>query len=142
MNTHKKDDIYVSMRKEGLRLTSARKKIIELLAEHVEHMTPQEVYVELERQGFVSAASTVYRELQALEVGGFLRSTVFQDGTRRYELLQEKHLHFICNECNKIKCFPLDDEIEELLRRKLMARGLDVTDIHIEARGECLNKDE
>ena len=60
--------------------------------------------------------STIYRILERLEGSNMIHSFIDSDGAKRYAQLkdegssigkQEKHPHFVCNDCGNSSCLPV-----------------------------------
>ncbi len=102
-----------ALQREGLRLTSQRIAILEDILASEEHRECDDILFSLRRKQFSVSRATVYRTLEILEKGGFVRKMNIGDGRFRYEnkLPKPHHDHMICLECGRIIEF-VDQEIE------------------------------
>ena len=108
-----------TLQREGLRLTSQRIAILEDILASEEHRECDDILFSLRSNQISVSRATVYRTLEILEKGGFVRKMNIGDGRFRYEnkLPKPHHDHMICLECGRIIEF-VDDEIER--RQDLM----------------------
>lgn len=91
----------------GLRLTSSRKKIINILIESQTALSE----VDLEKQlASLCDRTTIYRTLNTLLENGLVHKLVDTDGSSKYVLNKntaqpnDDHIHFKCNECGTVEC--------------------------------------
>lgn len=91
----------------GLRLTSSRKKIINILIESQSALSE----VDLEKQlASICDRTTIYRTLNTLLENGLVHKLVDTDGSNKYVLNKnsaqpnDDHIHFKCNECGTVEC--------------------------------------
>ena len=104
---------------EGGRLTEQRRLIVEVLENHPDHPTAEEIYLRARESDETLHLSTVYRTLRWLEEVGFLSPRWFEDERRqeRFDMGldgSQDHYHFRCQECNQIIEFaePLVEQIK------------------------------
>jgi len=73
------------------------------VGEQSEHLSAEDIAIQLRREGQRVSRSTVYRMLAILEKLGLVRKLDFGDGQSRYEFIQgdEHHHHLICIKCGK-----------------------------------------
>src|SRR5690554_1518494 len=90
----------------GLRLTSPRLAIIDILSKTTKHPSAEDIYLTL-RQKYNNdniGLTTVYRTLEILVNMGIVYKFDFGDGRTRYELSEgpdgfHHHHHLVCTEC-------------------------------------------
>lgn len=113
------------MHNAGFKLTPQRQAIVKVLLDHhQEHLSAEEIYIELLRASFSFGLATVYRTLDILTDLGLLTRISFEDGVARYDLRTEDaehfHHHLVCTECGKT--FEIHEDllgdIERLVLRK------------------------
>ena len=99
----------------GYRLTSARRVIIETLVTLEDHVSADELALEVRRAAPHVGRMTVYRTLDLLCELGVIRPIYQGDGAARYVLLEDgHHHHFICNRCHQVT------ELSECLASELI----------------------
>jgi Fur family transcriptional regulator, ferric uptake regulator len=84
----------------GLRLTRPRQKILGVLS-HQSHP------ISFEEYSFIDPLldkSTFYRNMQTFENARIVQGIESDEGKRYFELTQELHPHFICQNCHTITC--------------------------------------
>lgn len=79
---------------------------------------------------------TVYRTLALLARHDVVTSYVDKKGITRYELPRRKHIHIVCDRCNKIQEYA-SVRIETLIRRDLAARKFDESNCSILITATC-----
>lgn len=105
------------LRDAGLKVTSPRLKILEILETGKErHMTAEAVYRKLLDGGEEVSLATVYRVLTQFEQAGLVARHNFEGGTAVFELADRTHHdHMVCLRTGKVIEF-FSEEIEELQR--------------------------
>ena len=91
----------------GYRLTLTRESIIIVLNKTKEHLSVDEIYLEVKKIHSSAGLASVYRTLDVLTELGLVHKLEFGEGKARYELVSEKenhdnHHHLICTTCSKI----------------------------------------
>lgn len=128
-----------SLKKRGLRLTTTRKKILEILAETKKHLSPEEIYSLLKKSCPSAGYATVYRTLKVLTDEKMVRKRKFHERTSVYEpVIDEKkhHDHLICVRCGAIKEFE-EEKIEKLQDSIAKKFGFTIEDHKLELYGLC-----
>ena len=103
------------LRKAGLKVTSPRLKILEVLETSAErHLTAESIYKALIDSGEEFGIATVYRVLTQFEQAGLVARHNFEGGTSVFELADRTHHdHMVCLETGKVIEF-VEERIEEL----------------------------
>lgn len=103
------DDTTEILKQAGLRITSSRKKIIEILKNSQGALSE----IDLEKRLSTHCdRTTIYRTLHTLLEKGLVHRLIDMDGVNKYVLnteegqLNEEHAHFKCNNCGTIFCLP------------------------------------
>ncbi len=105
------DNTYIikQVKDSGLRITKVRVLILKLLYFAEFPMTVQQILVTLNAN-----KTTIYREMETLEVKGFIVSVSFDDGVKRYELSNlGHHHHLVCLNCNTVKDLMIADDFHK-----------------------------
>ncbi len=91
---------------KDIRITSQRRKILEILIENRDkHLSVEDIYNVSKKQGKSVAIPTIYRTMDILQKSGIVIKNDFGDGIAKYELyVKEKEtIHYlICKRCGKI----------------------------------------
>lgn len=130
--------IELKLKKNGYKLTSQRKAIIEVLFENMgKFLTAEEIYLKSKVKYPQTNFSTVYRNLEILENTEILHRTNINAGVSIYELScsGEHHHHVICKSCGKAEIIdfcPLDEVF-----RELNSKNFTLTDHKFELYGYC-----
>ena len=116
------DRLHQLCAERGLRMTSQRRIIIEVLSAATDHPNVEEVYRRTSRIDKKISLSTVYRTVKLLESEGILERHDFGEGRGRYEqAASEHHDHLIDVSTGRVIEFR-NEEIEKL--QELVARKL------------------
>ena len=105
------------LRKAGLKVTSPRLKILEVLETNPErHLSAEAVYKALLDSGEEFGLATVYRVLTQFEGAGLVARSNFEGGTSVFELTDRTHHdHMICLKTGAVIEF-VDERIEDIQR--------------------------
>jgi len=127
-----------TLKKKGIRLTKARKKIIEILVTSKKHLSPDEIYSILKKSCPSTGYATVYRTLKILTDEKITRKRKFNEKSSLYELAAEEkhHDHLICVKCGTIIEFE-DRRIEKLQEKIAKKFGFKIEDHKLELYGLC-----
>src|SRR5512133_2477663 len=88
----------------GLRLTGARRAIVEAIFQRGGHFEIEELIQTLRARGIRGSRATVYRTVPLLTEAGLIQQAVVTGETRSYEraLGREHHDHLVCTVCGKV----------------------------------------
>ncbi|RPI84712.1 MAG: transcriptional repressor [Planctomycetaceae bacterium] len=132
-------EIQTTLRKSGLRSTSARIAVIQRLRRASRPLSHAEVATDLAAIGLDKA--TVFRNLNDLTDAGLLSRSELGDHVWRFELRDPKHEHggshphFVCVDCGSVSCIT-----EAVLPGKLKTKAGEFGEItEILVRGHCKN---
>jgi Fur family ferric uptake transcriptional regulator len=98
--------IYDVVRSNGGRLTVPLRVLVDVLLEHEDHLTADELIAAVDRRVPGIAPSTVYRLLQRLEDAGVLEHIHIGRGPTIYHLRHHEHGHLVCHQCGTIIDIP------------------------------------
>ena len=123
------------LHKNGLKSTSARLAVLELLEKQSNPSDVSSVVENLENQ--VDQA-TIYRILEVLTKKGIINRFDFGEGKYRYELQKNHHHHLVCDNCDRIEDIEVDflKDMESRIRSK---KGFLVKSHSLEFFGLCRN---
>jgi Fur family ferric uptake transcriptional regulator len=117
--TGKKENLEI--RKAGLKVTSPRVKILEMLESRSaddHHLSAEDVYKTLLTEGSDIGLATVYRVLTQFEAAGLVKRHHFEGGNAVFELNRgEHHDHIVCVKCGRVEEF--SDAVIELRQREI-----------------------
>ncbi len=122
----------------GLRVTRARRDLIDILSHSSAPMTAEAVLEILRDREPHVALSTVYRNLDRLAERGAVHKMVLADQDRAlFELAALPHRHYaVCLNCHKV--FPLDGcPVEEFASHVASETGFQVTEHSLVLYGYC-----
>ncbi len=122
----------------GLKATLPRLRILELFEKsEVRHLSAEDVYKILLKEGTDSGLATVYRVLTQFEQAGLLVRHHFESGKAVYELNQGGHHdHLLCLQCGRVEEF-YDADIEKRQTRFAEQRGFRIHDHSLHIYADC-----
>src|SRR6478736_5740401 len=125
----------------GLKATLPRLKILNLFeTSDVRHLTAEDVYKVLLKEGMDIGLATIYRVLTQFEQAGILIRHHFESGKAVFELNEGKHHdHLVCLECGRVEEF-YDPEIERRQARVAKERGFEIQDHALALYAACTKK--
>jgi Fur family ferric uptake transcriptional regulator len=124
--------------RSGIRLTSQRRTILEVLDESETHLDAEAVYQNAKARDPNISLATVYRTLSVLTRLGLIqqRHLIPDDQRGYYEIADRQHFHFTCISCGQVIEFdtPLIAQLRHELAHEL---GLEVVDARLYLEGRC-----
>jgi Fur family ferric uptake transcriptional regulator len=107
----------------GLKITMPRLKVLRILEENKnQHLSAENVYQLLLKQGDDVGLATVYRVLTQFETATLVKRHNFEGGFAVFELSDgEHHDHLVCTGCGHVEEF-IDEVIEQ--------RQIDIANAH------------
>ena len=131
-----RESIIKKLKEKGLKLTSQRLAIIEVLVDMTPiHPSADLIYQEARKKGKRLSLSTVYATLNQLSKHGIIKMLEFDRMENRYEANTAEHINLICRGCKKIMDYkpPFIIDTHEI-SKKCRFR---VTDSRLEYYGYC-----
>lgn len=132
------ESVFKDLRSKGVKITSARKGIVEILFKSQHPLSVEELLIKLKSSRTVPDKATIYRQVAFLRDVKVLEELDFGDGKKRYEYdFKKHHHHLVCLNCGKIEDFTplLDLEKEEKSISK--NKGFKVSYHSLEFFGTC-----
>lgn len=128
------------LKENGIKLTNARRAILEVTLEINKHFEAEEVLYALKDRGLNVGKATVYRTLPLLVDCGILKQVRFDVKQAHYERIfgEEPHDHLVCLVCRRIIEFSSDELIatgQEIGKR----HDFKVTGHRFQLTGYCAN---
>ena len=126
------------LKKAGLKITGPRVKIFQVLTtSNKRHLSAEDIYHLLQRQGEDIGLATVYRVLTQFESSGLIHRHRFDEDCAVFELSDgEHHDHLVCINCQKVVEF-VDDVIEKRQEDIAKENGFEITDHSLYIYGVC-----
>jgi len=106
----KLEDLVLSLREEGFRITPQRIAIVDYLLKTVDHPSADRIHKVIQRKYPMVSLSTVYKTLELLKEKRLVNE-IEVDGETRFDAHTDEHVNLICMNCGKI-----DDVDEDVLK--------------------------
>lgn len=128
----------VNLKKAGLKITTPRLKILEIMEQAKEHhLSAEDIYRSLIDLKEEIGLATVYRVLTQFEEAGLVKRHNFEGGQSVYELDHgEHHDHLVCVKCARVEEF-VDSVIEKRQQEIAKNAGFEITDHSLNIYGIC-----
>jgi Fur family ferric uptake transcriptional regulator len=122
----------------GLKATLPRLRILEIFEKsEVRHLSAEDVYRTLLKEGTDTGLATVYRVLTQFEQAGLLIRHHFEVGKAVFELKQGGHHdHIVCVDCGHVEEF-YDPDIEKRQIEVAETRGFRIQDHSLHLYAQC-----
>jgi len=126
------------LKRAGLKVTSPRVKILEILKKpNNQHISAEDVYKLLLDRNEEIGLATVYRVLNQFDDAGIVTRHHFEGGRSVFELSNKHHHdHLVCLTCGHVFEFE-DDVIEDRQERIAETNQLKLTNHSLYLYGEC-----
>ena len=125
-------------RRSGMRLTSQRRIVLEVLDESEAHLDAERVYHQANERDPNISLATVYRTFAALRQLGLIqqRHLTRDDQRGYYEIADRQHFHFTCLRCGRVIEFdtPFITQIQQELADEM---GVEVIQARLYLEGKC-----
>ncbi len=96
------------LKKENIRLSYQRIKVLEYLVKKRCHPTVEHIYNDLLPEVPTLSKTTVYNTLNSLVLAKLVRVITIEENEMRYDIITENHGHFKCIKCGAIYDFNID----------------------------------
>jgi len=133
-----KENFAKFLKREGLKNTPERHIVLECIARMEEHFDVDRLCAQLYTENSRISKATVYRTVELLVKGGFIKRVIYGERQARYEWnYQVKyHEHLICVNCSFIFEF-YNPELERMKGSIAEALGFRPKESLVEIRGIC-----
>jgi len=130
------DEALEIVRRQGGRVTSSRRLLLEALFDNREHRTAEELAIEVQSHAPDVHLSTIYRNLEELERLGVVVHAHLGHGPATYHLVTSGHGHFVCEACGAM--FEVPERLFSGLARTASASyGFVIDPHHFAVLGRC-----
>ena len=126
------------LKKAGLKITTPRRKILEIMESAKDHhMSAENIYRLLLDSGEEIGLATVYRVLTQFQEAGLVVRHNFEGDQAVFELDHgQHHDHLVCVKCGKVEEF-VDEAIEKRQLEIANKAGYQITDHSLNIYGFC-----
>jgi Fe2+ or Zn2+ uptake regulation protein len=128
--------LFVSLRRRGERLTTARRALLTALAGAGDHQTADELATAVRAAYPAIHRATIYRTLETLRRLGVVEHSHLGHGPAVYHLADDVHHHLVCEGCGSVtEAAPaLFAQLDAALRRE---HGFEMQARHFAVTGRC-----
>lgn len=119
----------------GFRFTPHRQHVYDVLLQHRDHPTAEEVFIRAKQAVPDISLATVYNCLDALVKSRLVRLVNLDRGATRFCPNMEEHGHFVCESCGSV--FDIEIAPENAGAKVQVPSGFKVNHYEIAIHGEC-----
>ena len=131
-----KELIIAQLRERGLKITSQRLAIIDVLIELGDsHPGASLIYQKAKKKKKSLSLSTTYATLNEFSRHGIIKTLQFDKMEDRYDGNLEEHINLICERCEKILDYDVPITVDP--KRVMKKTGFSITDTRLEYYGLC-----
>jgi Fur family ferric uptake transcriptional regulator len=126
------------LRGHNLPITAQRLAIADIVLRSAEHVSAEDIMIQLGARGAYAGTATVYRTLELLLRGGLIVARDFGEGFKRYEAAmgEPHHEHLQCDSCGRITEIR-DDRMVDMTRNMSEGHGFLRTGHKLVITGIC-----
>jgi len=122
---------------KGMRVTSKRNIICEVLEKSGGHLNAEEVYHLAKKKDKSIGVATVYRTLKIMKDAGVIEGQTFGQDYNRFESpTKDHHDHLVCTSCGKIDEF-VNEKLEEMKEKVSEKNHFKMLSHKLEIYGLC-----
>lgn len=129
------DRLVALMSERGVRLTLARRCLVEELVAAGAHLTAEQLSDRVQASVGEVHRATIYRSLEALERAGVVEHVHLGHGPAVYHLADDLHQHLMCEACGAVTEAP--PGLLAGAQRRLAATGFRLRPHHFALLGRC-----
>lgn len=130
------EDFAARCAEAGLAATHQRFVIYRVLAESVDHPSPETVYARVRAQIPTISQATVYKNIHTFKELGLLSEVNSLHQTSRLDANLERHHHLVCVRCRRVVDF-YDERLDGARSVQERPHGFQIVRYHVEAHGLC-----
>lgn len=136
MRTDRATAVLDGMRASGVRVTAARRAVVQALVDAHDHVTADDLAAAVATATPDVHRSTVYRTLDALEKLGVVTHVHLGHGRAVYHLTDHLHQHAVCEACGHVVQLS-DDVMHAVQQRVRRDTGFEIDPHHFALVGRC-----
>lgn len=131
------------LRSHNLKVTNIRLRVMKLLTSSAVAMSHAQISELLDDKTIDKV--TLYRTLNSFVEKGIAHKVanedrnwlyaIYDDHAHKHEDSSHNHAHFICDDCEKIYCFPIDEKLLSINKQNLY--GFEIKQQEIRLHGRC-----
>ncbi|MGL1902945.1 MAG: transcriptional repressor [Fibrobacterales bacterium] len=121
--------------KHGIRPSHQRIKIYDYLVQKRNHPSVDEIFVDLRSEIPTLSKTTIYNTLKEFHKHRLVTQLTIDENEMRYDSDTHIHGHFICENCNKI----YDFEVDQAMLSSSLLDIVEVKEHHLYLKGICKN---
>lgn len=102
------EELTNELKKNNIRLTHQRLKVLEFLSNSRQHPTVEQIYNALKKEVPSLSKTTIYNTLKYLSDLNLIKVLTIDDNEAHFDAVTDGHGHFKCTSCGEIFDFDID----------------------------------
>jgi len=132
------DDTLRALKDRGYRITCTRKAVLEILVNEAKPLSADCLIKKLASQKMHPNKTTIYRELDTLSAGGFIKEVQLGLNRRVYEVTSlGHHHHLVCTKCESVEDISMENDMMIYEKNIMKKTSFKVFDHSLEFFGLC-----
>jgi Fur family peroxide stress response transcriptional regulator len=131
------EDLIVSLREEGFRITPQRIAIVDYLLKTEDHPSAEHIHKTIQKKYPMMSLSTVYKTLDLLKEKKLVNE-IEVEGEARFDAHTDEHINLVCMKCGKIEDID-EDSLKEIQNRAARKSKYLILKGSFELFGYCSN---
>jgi len=109
------EDLVISLREDGYRITPQRIAIVDYLLKTEDHPSSEHIHKTIKKRYPLVSLSTVYKTLDLLKEKKLVNE-IEVEGETRFDAHTDEHINLVCMNCGKIE--DIDEESLKIIQSK------------------------
>lgn len=132
------DDTLQALKEQGYRITCTRKAVLEVLVGEAKPLSADDLIKNLAKKKLHPNKTTIYRELDTLSAGGFIKEVQLGLNRRVYEVTSlGHHHHLVCTKCERVEDISMENDMMIYEKNIMKTTSFKVFDHSLEFFGLC-----
>ncbi|MFZ2831793.1 MAG: Fur family transcriptional regulator [Minisyncoccia bacterium] len=132
------DETLQTLKEQGYRITKTRKAVLEILVASAKPLSADDLIKCLSKKKLHPNKTTIYRELDSLSAGGFVKEIQLGFGRRMYEVTSlGHHHHLVCTSCEKVEDVSMENDMAIYEKSIMKKTSFKVSSHSLEFFGLC-----
>lgn len=133
------EDTIRALKEKGYRVTSTRKAVLEIFVDTAKPISAEGLIRNLASKKLYPNKTTIYRELDTLRAGGFIKEVQLGLNRRVYEVTSlGHHHHLVCTKCDCIEDIHMKNDMMAYEKNIMKKTSFKVFDHSLEFFGLCV----
>lgn len=131
------ETILGELQQRGFRRSAAREAILDFLSAVARPVSAYEIKMRLDARKKIFNKTTIYREIETLREGGYVKELMLRSNATLYELVGAHHHHLTCVSCGDMRDVELGGSLCDEEKKLAKKEGFTMLEHSFEFFGLC-----